>query len=92
MLNFENSLIFQIEQFRIIDHFLNQAIIAIWKMANFSNYTFWKFSELDIFGIQFFFKFVKLSKFQKLANFGIVRPFDIPHHSQFCRFSYINLI
>ena len=37
VLNFENSLIFQIKQFRIFDHFLNQSIIAIWKMANFPN-------------------------------------------------------
>ena len=42
--NFENSLIFQIEQFPICDHFLNQSIIAIWKMANFPNYKFWEFS------------------------------------------------
>ena len=27
VLNFENSLIFQIEQFRIFDYFLNQSII-----------------------------------------------------------------
>ena len=37
VLNFENSLIFQIGQFRIFDHFLNQSIIAIWKMANLTN-------------------------------------------------------
>ena len=37
VLNLENSLIFQIEQFRIFDDFLNQSIIAILKMANFSN-------------------------------------------------------
>ena len=35
VLNFENLLIFQAEQFRIFDHFWNQSIIAIWKMANF---------------------------------------------------------
>ena len=35
VLSFENSLIFHTEQFRIFDHFLNQSIIAIWKMANF---------------------------------------------------------
>ena len=37
VLNFENSLIFQIEQFRIFDPFWNQSIIEIWKMANFTN-------------------------------------------------------
>ena len=34
------------------------------------------------------FRFVKLSKFHKLENFEIVRPFDIP---QFCPFSYLPL-
>ena len=29
VLNVENSLIFQTEQFRIFDHFLNQSILAI---------------------------------------------------------------
>ena len=47
---FKNSSIFQIEQFRVFDNFLNQSIIAIWKMANFSNLKFWEFSKLDIFG------------------------------------------
>ena len=35
--SFENSLIFQTEQFRIFYHFRNQSIIAIWKMDNFQN-------------------------------------------------------
>ena len=35
VLNLENELIFQIEQFRIFNHFLNQSIIAIWKMTDF---------------------------------------------------------
>ena len=46
VLNFENSLIFQIKQFRIFDHFLNKSIIAVLKMANFPNYKFWEFSKL----------------------------------------------
>ena len=37
VLNFENSLIFQIEQFRIFDYFSNRSIIAILKKANFAN-------------------------------------------------------
>ena len=32
---FEKLINFKIEQFRIFDHFLNQSIIAIWKMTNF---------------------------------------------------------
>ena len=28
----------------------------------------------------------------KIANFEIVRPFDIPHHSQFCQFSYLPFV
>ena len=38
---------------------------------------------------KFSFQFEKQSKFQKLSNFGTVRPFDIPHHSQFVRFLYL---
>ena len=51
VLNFENSLIFQIKEFPIFDNFLNQSIIAIWKMANFPNEKFSDFSKLDIFGV-----------------------------------------
>ena len=40
VLNLEYSLIFKIENFRIFDHFLNQSIIPIWKMANFPNKKF----------------------------------------------------
>ena len=50
MLNLDNSLIFQIEQFRIFDNFLNQSIIAIWEMANFPNKKLWEFYKLDTFG------------------------------------------
>ena len=32
---FRKLINFQIEEFRIFDHFLNQLIIAIWKMTNF---------------------------------------------------------
>ena len=31
-LNFENSIIFHIEQFRIFDHFSNSSIIANWEI------------------------------------------------------------
>ena len=51
MLNSENSLIFQIEQFRIFDHFLNQSIIAIWKIVNYPNLKLLEFVKLDTFGI-----------------------------------------
>ena len=45
MLNFKNSLIFQIEQFRIFDNFLNQRIIAIWNLELESV----QFSKFDSF-------------------------------------------
>ena len=32
---------------------------------------------------------LKFGKFFGLWKFGIVRPFDIPHYSQFCQFSYL---
>ena len=47
--------------------------MTIWKIN--------KFSEC--------FQYGKLPKFQNLINFGIVLPFDIPHHSQFCLVSYL---
>ena len=53
MLNFENFLIFHIEQFWTFDHFLNQSIIVIWKMANWvkvkiSNGQVWKWLTFRI--------------------------------------------
>ena len=42
----KNSSIFQIEQFRIFDNFLNQSIITIWKMVNFPNLKFWNLNFL----------------------------------------------
>ena len=91
MLNFENSLIFKIEKlqqfwesgwFSKLEIF---GIFSIGKLTNFHNFTTWKINKLSEF-----FQFGKLSKFKKLANFGIVCPFDIPHYSQFFRFSYLH--
>ena len=76
-----NWLIFQI---RHCWNFQNSKIVSIGKLTNFQNFTTWKTNKFSEF-----FKFRKLSKFKKLANFGIVCPFDIPHYSQFCRFSYL---
>ena len=53
-------------------------------LRNFTNFLNWKINKFSEF-----FQFGKPSKFQKLANFGIVCPFDIPHYSQFCRFLYL---
>ena len=83
MLNFENSLIFRIDQFREFDHFLNQSIIGIWKVANCPNYKFWEFSKLDTFGILIFFlvwKIIKIPKFSNFWNCSCIRysaPFAI---------------
>ena len=78
MLNFEISLIFQIEEFQIFDHFWNQSIIAVWKMAKFPNYKFREFSELDICGIKIFFviwKIIKMPKIIKFYNCSSIRYF-----------------
>ena len=40
MVNFENSLILRIEQFRIFHHFTNSSIIANWKISYSSNLKF----------------------------------------------------
>ena len=53
-------------------------------LTNFQNFTFWKIKISSDF-----FQFGKLSKFEKLANLGIVCPFGIPHHSQFRQFLYL---
>ena len=29
-------------------------------------------------------------RLQKLENFGMVRPFNFPHYSQSCQFSYLS--
>ena len=56
-------------------------ILQIWSFSNCPN---WKIKKFRVF-----FQFGKLSKLQKLENFKIVCPFDIPHYSQFCQFSYL---
>ena len=67
MSNSENSLIFQIEQFRLFYHFLNQSIIAIWKIANFPILKLLEFSKLDTFGIYIFFLIWKIIKIPKIV-------------------------
>ena len=56
----------------------------IGKITNFQNFITSKINKLSEF-----LQFAKLSKFQKLAKYVIFRPFDISHHSEFCRFSYL---
>ena len=41
LLNFENSLILQIEKFRIFDRFPNESIISIWKIFIIWNFWGW---------------------------------------------------
>ena len=47
---------------------------SIVKLINYQNFTIWK-NKIWL---------------QKLANIGRVRPFDIPHHSQFRQFSHFS--
>ena len=65
---------------------------------NFPNTKFFEFSNFEVFEIvqigklrnfDIFFNLENLSLASKIGNFGIVRPFDIPHYSQFCQFSYL---
>ena len=65
---------FQLENYEIF-------LIKNWQISKIS-----PFAKLTIFQT---FRFRKLSKFQNLMNFEIIRPFDIPHQSQFCLFSYL---
>ena len=62
-------------------------IFEIFQTGNFLNFPNWKINNvqkcynLKNIKIPEFFVFGKLSKFQKLTNFGIVRLFDIPRYS-----------
>ena len=78
-----------------IDFFLICQIANFW---NFPNWTFFEFIKLEVFGIvqigklrnfKIFFNLENQSLTPKIGNFEIVRPFDIPHFSQFCQFSYL---
>ena len=49
-------------------------------MGNFLNFDFFKFSELEN---------KQISRIFSIGKFGTVRPFDIPHYSQFFANSHI---
>ena len=53
-------------------------ISNFWRLLNLKIDKFLEFYNLKFFLFQNFFNYEN-SKFQKLANLGIVRPFDIPH-------------
>ena len=54
-------------------------ISSIWSFWNCLNWKIQRFRD--------FFNLENQSLAPKFGNFGIVRPFDIPHYSQFCNFS-----
>ena len=66
------------------------------KSRNFSDWQFLEFSKSQIFSNFLNCKFCEFFKSQepkfgwKIGNFGTVRPFDIPHYSQFRQFSYFS--
>ena len=80
---FERSLIFKFEMLAILKLECSKFKPSPGKLTNFQNF---KNSKINIFSE--FVQFGKPSKFEKLSNFEISCPFDIPHYSQFCRFSY----
>ena len=55
----------------------------------FQTWSFWNCPNWKIKKFQDFFNLENQSLARKIGNFGIVRPFDIPHYSQFCQFSYL---
>ena len=59
-------------------------IFEIVKLTNFPNFGIWKINKL----IEFYPIWKTKIWLQKLANFRIVRPFDIPHYSEFREFSH----
>ena len=68
-----------------------------WFFFNFPNCKFFEFSEFEVFGIvqiaelsEILFNLENQSSSQKIGNFVVVRPFDIPHYLQFWKFSYLS--
>ena len=67
------------------------------RFLNFPNWNFFELSKFEVFGIvqigklrnfEIFFNLENQSLAPKIGSFEIARPFDIPHYSQFCQFSY----
>ena len=65
---------------------------------NFLNLKFFEFSKFEVFGIvqigklrnfEIFFNLENQTLAPRIGNFEIVLPFDVPHYSQFCQFSYL---
>ena len=77
--------IFQLVNFWKFSNFPNYSIIVeifgMFQIGNFLNFPDWTFFEFPKFycknnKLSEFFQFAKLSKFQKMAKFGIVRASD----------------
>ena len=94
--------LFEYSKYRIIykignlwnrDSFPNCKILKIFeifeidKFCYFPNCKFLEFPKINKF--RDFFNLENQNLTSKISNCGIVRPFDIPHYSQFCRFSYL---
>ena len=69
---FENYLIFEPQQFQSFDYFMNEFVddgnLIIFEIVKFGQFFFFSIWKTKIWS-------------QKLANFGFVCPFDIPHYS-----------
>ena len=92
-------------QIRNFLNFYILQVVKFWKFADFLYWTIlenWLFYEIVDNENLMLLKIVKFGKFldffsmskikiwvQKLAHFGILRPFDIPHYSSFRQFSYL---
>ena len=94
---------FEIGIFGKFLEFFKLQIFEFYKLDIFhsTNCKFFEFSKFEVFGIvqvrklenfKIFFYLVNQSLAPKIGNFGIVHPFDIPHYTQFCQFSYFPLI
>ena len=64
--------------------FFKLEIFGIFKIGIFSNIQNWKINKF-----QDFLNLENQNLVLKIGSFGIVHPFDIPHYSQFCQFSYL---
>ena len=93
--NLKNLMFFEIGIFGKLLEFYKLQVFGIFTIENCSNC---KFSKFEFFGIsqigklrnfEILFNLGNQSLTPKIGNFGIVHPFDIPHYSQFCQFSYL---
>ena len=81
--NFRNCKFFELATLQILE-FSKLKIFLIFQIRSFWIVQIGKWRNFEIL-----FNLENQCLVPKIGNFGIIRPFDIPHYSQFCQFSYL---